>query len=95
MTEPARPYVGCVTNFDHGDQRLTIWRSDTGYFRLMEFGIFGATLPLTYDPLFQAIAAEMHRLAGEAGALKRREIEAERAVKRASSALGSIEVSEP
>lgn len=71
---------GCVTNFDHGEARLTIWKNGPR-FTLMEFGVFGATLPLTDDPIFQSIAAEVHRLACEVGRLRRQEIEFERAAK--------------
>jgi hypothetical protein len=66
---------GCVTNFEHGDQKLTIW--DTGNtYRLSEFGVLGKTLSLTDEPLFQSIAKEMQRLACEVGRLRRAEIEA-------------------
>lgn len=68
---------GCVTNFDHGDQKLTVW--DTGsIYRLSEFGVLGQTLPQTDDPIFQSLAKEMHRLACEIGRLRRVEIEAGR-----------------
>ena len=82
MGEPAtRRGSGCVANFDHGDEKLTIW--DTGNrYRLSEFGILGKTLPLTDDPVFQSIAKEMQRLACEVGRLKRAEIERERAAQR-------------
>ncbi len=70
------PRDGCVANFDHGDRRLTVWKSGAR-FRLEEFGLGGAILPLTYDPLFQSLAAELHRMACEIGRLKRRELDRE------------------
>lgn len=81
--------AGCVTNFDHSDKRLTIWMNNSGQFRLEEFGVGGAILPLTYDPLFQSIAAEMHRLACEVGRLRRGEIERERAQRASPSTTSS------
>jgi hypothetical protein len=64
---------GCVTNFDHEGQKLTIWKSGK-VFHLQKPGE-GEALPLTYDPLFQSIAAEVHRLAVWVGQLRAREID--------------------
>jgi hypothetical protein len=64
--------TGCVTNLAHGDKKLTIWKTGPERFRLEEFGMGGEVLGLTYDPLFQSLAAEMERLAHEVGALRRR-----------------------
>jgi hypothetical protein len=74
---PEKRDYGCVTNFEHDGQRLTIWRYGERY-RLMEFGVLGKVLPMTEDPIFQSIATELHRLACEVGRLRRAEIEHER-----------------
>lgn len=77
---------GCVTNFKSGDQDLTIWRSGDARhgwrYALEEFGMGGARLPLSDDPQFQAIAAELHHMAWWVGCLRRRLIDVDRAVAR-------------
>ncbi len=73
---PERDY-GCVTNFDHQGQKLALWKAGN-HFTLSEFGIGGRLLSITSEPLFQSIAAEIHRLACEVGSLRRREIEQSR-----------------
>lgn len=73
--EPRRN--GCVTNFEHGDGKMTIWKSGDR-FTLAPFGVFQKLHPWTDEPVFQSIAKEMHRLACEVGRLRRREIEIRR-----------------
>jgi hypothetical protein len=66
---------GCVTYFDHGNDRFVIWRHDE------RFELSSACIGLhewTYNTLFQSMAREVHQLACEVGRLKRAEIEAER-----------------
>lgn len=79
---------GCVTNFSHGDRKLTIWRQSSGDFTLREFGILGERHPFGDDPLFQSLAAEIYRLACEVGRLRRHEIELEREAALRARALG-------
>ncbi len=71
---------GCVTNFDHGDERMTIWKHGER-FTLARFGVLQPLHAWTNDPLFQSIAAEVHRLACEVGKLRREAIEREREIR--------------
>lgn len=90
MPDRAAPgHLGCVTNFDHEGQRLTVWNTGTIY-RLTEFGCGGAELPLTHDPLFQSLAGELLRFGAEIGRSRRREMEAaqrERKLREAATGL--------
>lgn len=83
---------GCVTNFMHGEQKLTIWKRSSGVFALEEYGCGGAVLATTYDPTFQSIAAEVHRLACEVGALRRRLVDRAAADHRAARAAEAARI---
>lgn len=82
-------HIGCVMNFDHEGQRLTVWNTGTIY-RLTEFGCGGAELPLTHDPLFQSIAGELLRFGAEIGRLRRREMEAAERERKLREALAAV-----
>jgi hypothetical protein len=82
MIDPPRPRPdGCVTNFDHGEERMTIWKHGER-FTLARFGVLQPLHPWTHEPLFQSIAAEVHRLACEVGMLRREKRERETTAER-------------
>jgi len=85
----ARRQDGCVTNFEHDGGKMTIWKHGD-WFTLAPFGVLQSYHDWTCQPLFQSLAAEIHRLASDVGKLRRKEIETRRSLLQEIDAVGSV-----
>ena len=70
---------GCVTYFQMGEQRVTVWRyprpDGTARYSLLIDSVHVEPQSVDHGALFQAVAEELHRLGTMAGRLKRRLID--------------------